>query len=1154
MDDEPMWAADRVVAPTPGPAITIPETVNEFAIKEMLRNCHDHNLTKGNIIIILYHGLNETTQEALDAAAGSIFLYKTQNQVFQLLEDKVLLKLDWAKNQKPKTSLKKIVAFTDEGNNNSDTKKIMARMDVMTMKMDAQYKEIQSHAKCNHCRGNHSTADCNDDDTPMSREEKEKFMQTFRLEYGVSNSTEYGVSISLSNTAYSSQQINTAYPLPLDTAYRSSGTKNKIIDFRAKFFLPSFGTNPTDCLSFVSVARPKIDNKDQFELKGQFLKELRENTFSGSDNEDSNEHIEKVLEIVDLFHVPNITVDQLMLRVFPISLTRAASHWLRNEPTGSIKTWEDLKIKFLNKYCPPSRIAKKMEEINNFRQEPDETLYQAWERFKELLMKCPQHYLTEMQEVILFYNGLDVPTRQILDSRGVIPTKTAVDAKTAIQEMVEYSQKWHNGTSRGRSIETSDGLAAIQAQLNNLGREIKKVNEKVYAAQVGCEQCKGPHYTKDCPQKEEGKALKEAYYTQFGGPFQGGGYRATAPWYYQRNNANPSFQERRQSMEDTLSKFMSESAKRHEENSNLIKEIRALTDATIRNQGASIKTLEIQIGQMSKLIQTRYAVLDQTNSSYPLDIRLLYKSRQTTVPFPSRLDNHYYEEEKNYGPKFTEAYGASHINNAIPRKEKDPVRLGESAHTRLTVELADRTVKYPKGIAENVLVGIGKFTFPIDFIILDMPEDVKYLDPGRSFLFYAVARLSLDPFSEDYIELNDLNEPFELRRNQGDDLMPTIEEVLEDNEMGDIIFGEPFLREVGIKTKRFEGIITLYNGDNEVTYQMVRSHPKFKHHTNEQCNKIPPLLKIYIKWYQSQVHLINSQISKSWFIPKIVVQKDLSKSVTAQSLPKNEKDQFLKRIASLESKLASQDIHSCQKEYHELRTSYNDLKGKFDALNQKKWNINVSKSSKPKESVSEKVHTGEFSKSFLRRVSQFTTYSLQKDRKFSKNSQNFETFFPQKGFKTRASNEKNQSFATSHSCFTPVKQVWRPKQSHSKSFKYSKSEMLSMQNKNDYASTIHKKGGFSNNAKTNFWNVSSNDNNKWKSSSSTRFKNSHETPSFKNQWKIKSNFKYSLIPQELFSTETPVSSSRWNLTSLHRLDTNFNWFSKFGKPVSTVLK
>ncbi|GKA10835.1 ATP-dependent DNA helicase PIF1-like protein [Tanacetum coccineum] len=69
----------------------------------------------------------------------------------------------------------------------------------------------------------------------------------------------------------------------------------------------------------------------------------------------------------------------------------------------------------------------------------------------------------------------DVPTRQILDSRGVVPTKPAANAKKAIQEMAEYSQKWQNGTSRGRSIKTFDGLAAIQAQLNNLGSEIKKV-------------------------------------------------------------------------------------------------------------------------------------------------------------------------------------------------------------------------------------------------------------------------------------------------------------------------------------------------------------------------------------------------------------------------------------------------------------------------------------------------------------------------------------------------------------------------------------------------------------------------------------------------------------------------------------------------------
>ncbi|GKA73708.1 hypothetical protein Tco_0780010 [Tanacetum coccineum] len=155
------------------------------------------------------------------------------------------------------------------------------------------------------------------------------------------------------------------------------------------------------------VARPTIDADTQFELKGKFLKELHDNTFSGSEHEDVNEHIEKVLEIVEFFHVRKITQDQLMLRAFPVSLTGATSRWLRNEPAGSITTWE---------------------------------------------------------EVILFYNGLNVPTRQILDSKGAIPTKTVADAKVAIQEMAEYSQKWHNGTSsRSRSTETFDGLAATQA-------------------------------------------------------------------------------------------------------------------------------------------------------------------------------------------------------------------------------------------------------------------------------------------------------------------------------------------------------------------------------------------------------------------------------------------------------------------------------------------------------------------------------------------------------------------------------------------------------------------------------------------------------------------------------------------------------------------
>ncbi|GKE89435.1 hypothetical protein Tco_1566910 [Tanacetum coccineum] len=162
---------------------------------------------------------------------------------------------------------------------------------------------------------------------------------------------------------------------------------------------------------------------------------------------------------------------------------------------------------------------------------------------------------------------------------------------------------------------------------------------------------------------------------------------------------------------------------------------------------------------------------------------------------------------------------------------------------------------------------------------------------------------SLDSLYEDYIDLNDLNEPLELRRNQVDDLEPTIEEgelidepmmdrvetrsdnkivdgldeypgycdfdrkihiycafnlqfscmidfaVVEnmdsyhDEGMGDIIVGKPFYKEACIKANQFDGMITIYKGNDRVTYQMARSHPRFKHLTNAQCNKMRPLLK-----------------------------------------------------------------------------------------------------------------------------------------------------------------------------------------------------------------------------------------------------------------------------------------------------------------------
>ncbi|GJX35656.1 hypothetical protein Tco_0247213, partial [Tanacetum coccineum] len=199
------------------------------------------------------------------------------------------------------------------------------------------------------------------------------------------------------------------------------------------------------------------------------------------------------------------------------------------------------------------------------------------------------------------------------------------------------------------------------------------------------------------------------------------------------------------------------------------------------------------------------------------------KSNLTTVEVDARsirrIGSHQYAVSTGQtvpdgynGLQFSESYsyGASHIDKSIPRKEKDPGSFTLPCYINNVCfdnALADlgasvnRTVKYPKGIAKNVLVEIGKFVFPVDVIILDMLENIKVpLILKRPFLSTAMLRLmfqrkltlevggvrlkerlwcynrSLGPLFGDYIEQNDLNVPVELRRDQVDDLMPTIEE------------------------------------------------------------------------------------------------------------------------------------------------------------------------------------------------------------------------------------------------------------------------------------------------------------------------------------------------------------------------------------------
>nr|GEW30595.1 hypothetical protein [Tanacetum cinerariifolium] len=110
------------------------------------------------------------------------------------------------------------------------------------------------------------------------------------------------------------------------------------------------------------------------------MRELRDDTFLRNKNDDAYEHVERILNIVSLFNILGVTHYAVMLRVFPITLIGAAKRWVDRLSPGTINTWDLPKNTFIQWYCPPSKIAKQLEEIHNFKHEGDETLYQAWER------------------------------------------------------------------------------------------------------------------------------------------------------------------------------------------------------------------------------------------------------------------------------------------------------------------------------------------------------------------------------------------------------------------------------------------------------------------------------------------------------------------------------------------------------------------------------------------------------------------------------------------------------------------------------------------------------------------------------------------------------------------------------------------------------
>lgn len=360
-----------------------------------------------------------------------------------------------------------------------------------------------------------------------------------------------------------------------------------------------------------SIVRPRI-HANNFEIKPAIIQMIQTSIqFGGAPTDDPNVHIANFLEICDTFKHSGVTDDAIRLRLFPFSLRGKAKSWLNSLPAGSITTWEEMGQAFLSKYFPPSKTVKLRNDISNFLQHDLETLYEAWERFKDLMRRCPHHDLPIWLQVQTFYNGLFPANRSMIDAAagGTLMRKTPEEAYELLEEMATNSYEWQAERyipSRTAGVHQVHNFTAIAAQLEALNRKIDCMSTLAMSVQtISCELCGGGHLRTAC---------------QIGNPFTpsieqanfvGNSNRHLCHLY--SSTCNPGWRsnpysswpnQNQQNHVDSVRPFPPGFAQ-HEQKSNmeeLMTKFIANAETRLQKQDTSIHNLEVQVGKLASMM------------------------------------------------------------------------------------------------------------------------------------------------------------------------------------------------------------------------------------------------------------------------------------------------------------------------------------------------------------------------------------------------------------------------------------------------------------------------------------------------------------------------------------------------------------------------
>ncbi|GJR96149.1 reverse transcriptase domain-containing protein [Tanacetum coccineum] len=255
-----------------------------------------------------------------------------------------------------------------------------------------------------------------------------------------------------------------------------------------------------------AIVVPEI-TANNFEIKHGLLNLVQNKQFFGHDKEDPHAHIRYFNKITSTMKFPNVPSTSVKLMLFPFSLEGAARIWLEKEPPRSILTWDDLVSKFINKFFPPSKTTNLRNEITRFQQKFDETFYEAWDRFNDLLRGCPHHGFSELHQLDTFYNALNSNDQDSLNSAagGNFLDKMPQECL----KIIESKSKVRQSRSKAvvAKVSTSSSTPAVSpdvAELKDMVRTLilDKKNQTpapVKAVEQSCVTCGGGHSYQNCP-------------------------------------------------------------------------------------------------------------------------------------------------------------------------------------------------------------------------------------------------------------------------------------------------------------------------------------------------------------------------------------------------------------------------------------------------------------------------------------------------------------------------------------------------------------------------------------------------------------------------------------------------------------------------------